>query len=114
MNSLLAIHIFSLRALYLHMLLTFFYDDDVGKSVRCTGEMVAIEIYVHKHSFLSLQLLTENWYFAISPVSTYSRIRRSQKKRKLQGKQRKKIECGSLKGMSNIKDEMRRFFSKSN
>lgn len=30
--------------------------------------MVAIEIYVHKQSFLSLQLLTENWYFAISPA----------------------------------------------
>jgi hypothetical protein len=34
------------------------------------GEMVAIEIYVHKHSFLSLQLLTENWYFAISTGTT--------------------------------------------
>lgn len=28
--------------------------------------MVAIEIYVRKHSFLSLELLTENWYFAVS------------------------------------------------
>lgn len=64
MNSLLAIHIFC--ELFIFTCFLLFYDDDVG--VRCTGEMVAIEIYVHKHSFLSLQLLTVNWYFAISPA----------------------------------------------
>lgn len=62
--------IFSELFIFTCFLLSIFYDDDV--SVRwtpCTGEMVAIEIYVHRHSFLSLQLLTENWYFAISPTN---------------------------------------------
>lgn len=33
---------------------------------RGGGKAVAIEIYVHEHSVLSLRLLTEDWYFAIS------------------------------------------------
>lgn len=62
MNSLLASFAF-----ISHAFLTFlFYDDDVGKVYRGGGKAVAIEIYVHEHSVLSLRLLTEDWYFAIS------------------------------------------------
>lgn len=76
--------------------------------------MVAIEIYVHKHSFLSLQLLTENWCFAISPAQHIVELEASKKKKKKknvfecgewQKENGRKIQCESLKGMSNIKDE---------
>jgi hypothetical protein len=99
----------SSHASYCCFSLLSFYDDDV--SVRYTGEIVAIEIYVHKHSFLSLQLLTENWYLPyLSP--------RSQHIVELDASRKNLFECGwwqqkkntaeeksNVKGMSNIKDE---------
>jgi hypothetical protein len=70
-STFLAIHSFSFasslssHATYISAVFT------VMISVPYRGEkrMEAIEIYVRKHSFLSLQMLTENWYFAIFPYT---------------------------------------------
>jgi hypothetical protein len=70
MNSLLAIHSFFASSLSSHAsYVSAVFTVMISVPYRRKKRMVAIEIYVHKHSFLSLQLLTENWYFSIFPCT---------------------------------------------